>query len=1277
MTTKFLSTLGLLLAVQLSSLAQFAETEYLTPLFPDITISYAIDAEGDGDADVLMASSSVHELGVVSQTTPGVHHGLVRVPVMNFPVTDFGEGDFNGDGLKEVVLYSDTLKQLTCLANPLGQYQEYVIADSLEAMIHWQFFDYNNDGKTDFIYSTTESIFISYAQADWQFAAPVVLLDPPNEFFSFIVGDTDTDTDYDITVGETNQFRVYVRNSQGVYNPGTPLVTAGNPVRLFLKNVFATNHPEVFYVTTGFFWSLNNTSNTFQGNNLIGGSVLNGECSFMSTDMDDDGDQDLMLSMRTSSYAGLVKYYENINSGFTSGTYDFAQTYGGRMQGLDMNNDGRMDFFNQNPYPGAYSNYFYYLRGSVPFVISEGIARNPIYPNHIVSEAAAITSSSLAFGDVDNDGDEDMVVASRYKIVWYPNDGSGHFVDAPLLIRQIGPINSGTIINLKDFDNDGDLDITYSSISMANDGIGNFTTATFTLPPAPWPCDINNDGFTDYISVTNTQFRTYYGTAGGTFLGPYSYNHNYGTLIIHSAIWGDFDGNGTKNEVFFNAQSAGNELGIRLRMNGYPNSFYANTMSSCFAARAFIVGDFDGDDDHDFKCIYFPNWTRTGLSNPPPFDVDTEEYNFLFDYPGERSYYLDVDHDGNFDYFCKMGAQVTSSSIVWIELNLNNMDQTHAVYNENEELAQVYAFHDLDQDGDEEMIFTCKNGSVGIRENLYNNNFTHSLFIKAFVDANENGVWDNNESTAEGVPIQVGSAGNDVYVMTGDYLHVPRAVGAYQTHMTSLANSPYESLGIEEIAGVLSSSNLEDTLFFPVRMLGAEMEAVANASIQPCSFSADLHLGFSNGNTAVSGATGLLSWSSCVVPGDWSASPFVTNGNNAEWSFGSVAAYQDSLQTINFTWASDAVMDSLYARWTLRDEAGNVLSETFINLGVACDPQATFEVHSLNGQGSEFFIGPESGVTYQYTFNAISGVPTDVVIQLDLANGVITDQMQVVSSNYPITLTNNASQGWLVSINNYLNETASLDSAWVLTLHFPIDTTVITGGVIYHEAQVYLDNNAPIIDSTFHTLYNCSEILDAFLNETVICRGEAIEIFDTANDNETYTWQLGDVIYAGAEEGYLYPDNETTFLIVTTSNAFCQASDTLTWEYFPINQVELIFLQEDSLLTATAGFSVYNWQLENNDLTLTSENQLLIDTEGVYSVVVTDTNGCTSQSNAITAILNCQEGDFNCDGVVNIIDVQALIASIGCENTCTEFDFDGNGLITVADLMILFTYYNP
>jgi hypothetical protein len=222
-----------------------------------------------------------------------------------------------------------------------------------------------------------------------------------------------------------------------------------------------------------------------------------------------------------------------------------------------------------------------------------------------------------------------------------------------------------------------------------------------------------------------------------------------------------------------------------------------------------------------------------------------------------------------------------------------------------------------------------------------------------------------------------------------------------------------------------------------------------------------------------------------------------------------------------------------------------------------------------------------------------------------------------------------------------------------------------------------LDNNAPMMDSTFHTLYNCSAILDVFLNETVICRGEAIEIFDAANDNETYTWQLGDVIYPGAEEGYLYPDNETTFLIVTTSNAFCQASDTLTWEYFPINQVELIFLQEDSLLIATAGFSVYNWQLENNDLTLTSENQLLIDTEGIYSVVVTDTNGCTSQSNAIIAILNCQEGDFNCDGVVNIIDVQALIASIGCENNCTEFDFDGNGLITVADLMILFTYYNP
>lgn len=1277
MTTKFLSTLGLILLVHLSCFSQFAETEYLTPLFPDITLSYAFDADGDADADVVMASSSVQEIGVVSQTSPGIHHGLVRIPCSNFPITDFADGDFNGDGVKEVVIYSDTLKQFTCIANPYAVAMEIPIADSLDAMVHWQFFDYNNDGKTDFIYSTTESIFISYAQDDWQFAAPVVLLDPPNAFFSFIVGDTDTDTDYDITIGETNQFRVYVRNSQGVYNPGTPLVTTGNPVRLFLKNVFGTNHPEVFYVTTAFFWSLNNTSNTFQGNNLLASNVLNGECSLMPADMDSDSDVDLMLSYRINENGGVVKYFTNTNSGFTSGTWDFAQSYGGKMQMLDMNGDGILDYHNQNPYPGLTTKYFYYLRGSSTFAISENIARNPVFPHHVIMESGYPTASALQFGDIDGDGDQDMVVASQFKLMWYPNDGSGHFTEAPHLIWQLGSVNSGTKISLRDYDLDGDLDVAYWNGAFANDGNGHFTSTTFTYPPGTWPCDINADGITDYISVTNTQFKTYYGLADGTFSPAYVYNHSYGTLTIHSAFSGDFDGDGVKKEVFFNAQSAGNELAIRFKLTSYPNNFYANTMSSCFGSRAFIVGDFDGDNDSDFKCTYNSTWTKTGSINPPPFDVNTEEYDFLYNYPGERSYYTDVDHDGNFDYFCAQGTSTLSNSVVWIELDLTTMDQTHQVFNENEVDSRFYAFHDLDQDGDDEMIFTCKNGSVGIKENLFNNNFTHSLFIKSFVDVNENGTWENDEPTADGVPVQIGVNGNDIYSMVGDYIEIPRAAGAYTAYLGSLNNSPYESLGVLELSGILGSSNLHDTLYFPVRALGAEIELVSSAAVNACAYSATVNVGVSNGNTEVINYTGHLSWTSVLTPGDWSNTPFVIENQSAEWSFGSIEAFADTIHSLSFSWPTDAPSDSLIVRWTLFDEAGGEIYHVLINLNAECDPQATFDVLSLNGMGDQYFIGPNDGVTYQYTFDAIAGSPSDVVLQLELSDALVQDAMSVWSSNYPVTIAQNTSQGLLISVNDYFNATANADSAWYLTLHFPLDTTSFNGGIVDHIAHVFLNSNNALSDTTFHTLYDCSTILSLNTIPENLCIGSEIEVLDQSNDNETYQWIINGDIIAAQQEAIVTLNGDFNSIIVQTSNDFCSASDTLSWNFFPQMPIALSFTAMDSILTATGAFSGYVWNLNGDSILTTSENYIHLTLEGMYIVEGTDTNGCVSFSDALNVVLVCDAGDLNCDGAVNISDIQLLIENIGCVGTCDQFDLDENGIITVDDLMILLNLYNP
>ena len=75
------------------------------------------------------------------------------------------------------------------------------------------------------------------------------------------------------------------------------------------------------------------------------------------------------------------------------------------------------------------------------------------------------TSQSL-FADVDNDGDQDLILVTRSGSLLFLNDGKGHFTQVAGAFRTRGPVRGApTSIAVADFDNDGFVDIdlcTYS-----------------------------------------------------------------------------------------------------------------------------------------------------------------------------------------------------------------------------------------------------------------------------------------------------------------------------------------------------------------------------------------------------------------------------------------------------------------------------------------------------------------------------------------------------------------------------------------------------------------------------------------------------------------------------------------------------------------------------------------------------------------------------------------------------------------------------------------------
>ncbi|PZX93528.1 CRTAC1 family protein [Flavobacterium aquariorum] len=260
----------------------------------------------------------------------------------------------------------------------------------------------------------------------------------------------------------------------------------------------------------------------------------------------------------------------------------------------DINGDGNDDVF----IGGAkgMSGNIYLSKGNDTFSITK--------QTDLVADAD-YEDTAASFFDVDNDGDQDLMVGSggnekadqaNYKNRLYLNNGKGVFTKSKTNIPTTN--NNVSVITACDYDNDGDMDVFVGSRSvpgiygidpkqlfLENDGKGNFSNATdkkaFKLnevgmiTDAVWE-DIDNDGKKDLIVVGDWMAPRIFKNTGRRLVDFKS------NLINFSGFWNavscvDLNNDGKKDLVLGNkgtntSYKATDKNPMRMFVNDFDNN---------------------------------------------------------------------------------------------------------------------------------------------------------------------------------------------------------------------------------------------------------------------------------------------------------------------------------------------------------------------------------------------------------------------------------------------------------------------------------------------------------------------------------------------------------------------------------------------------------------------------------------------------------------------------------------------------------------------------------
>ncbi len=413
--------------------------------------------------------------------------------------------------------------------------------------------------------------------------------------YSAELGDIDNDNDLDLIIGSGVGGYVWFNDGRGIFTKSTQ--SLGNDFSVDLKLIDIDNDNDLDLIIANRSARSGNSSsmwiNNGKGTFIDSGQTLGngGSVSVTVNDYDRDGDLDVILANERSS--SLILY--NVNGIFTSFGQNIKNKVSYDVALGDLDGDGDLDI--------VYGNFGSNSVGDANTVwLNDGKGNYSSNGQSLGNDR----TTSVSLGDIDADGDLDMIEGTVIaNAVWF-NDGSGNFTKS---VQNLG--NSDTIsTQLADLDGDGDLDLVVgNSGSQAdtvwfNNGKGVFAISGQTLGNnATYSVvlnDFDNDGDADLITGPLDQAATlWFNNGKGVFSDS---GQSIGNSRVSDIAVADVDNDGDFDIAIFTGSvfNAPNYRYTAIWLNNGKGVFidsgqqFQNNTTSSLA-----FSDVDGDGDPD------------------------------------------------------------------------------------------------------------------------------------------------------------------------------------------------------------------------------------------------------------------------------------------------------------------------------------------------------------------------------------------------------------------------------------------------------------------------------------------------------------------------------------------------------------------------------------------------------------------------------------------------------------------------------------------------------